>query len=71
MSSNGNGGVEQAEQAEQAGSSKSDDAAQSPQARARAPYKAPLLRRLGSVRNLTLGSPMGALMDGLPGGMKP
>lgn len=34
-------------------------------------YTAPVLRRLGSVRDLTLGSPIGLLMDGLPGGMRP
>lgn len=33
-------------------------------------YTAPVLRRLGSVRDLTLGSPIGLLMDGLPGGMR-
>lgn len=36
----------------------------------RAPYHPPHLRRLGSVRDLTLGSPVGGFMDGLPGGMR-
>jgi hypothetical protein len=35
-----------------------------------APYHPPCLRRLGSVRDLTLGSPFGGFMDGLPGGMR-
>lgn len=33
-------------------------------------YAAPVLRRLGSVRDLTLGSPLGLLMDAAPGGMR-
>lgn len=33
----------------------------------RRPYKAPRLRRLGSVRELTLGGTMGGMMDGLVG----
>ena len=36
----------------------------------RRPYAPPQLRQLGSVRDLTLGSPVGAFMDGLPGGMR-
>jgi hypothetical protein len=33
-------------------------------------YTSPRLKCLGSVRDLTLGSPIGLLMDGLPGGMR-
>ena len=33
-------------------------------------YAAPRLKRLGSVRDLTLGSPSGLLMDGVPGGKR-
>lgn len=33
----------------------------------RRPYKAPRLRQLGSVRELTLGGTMGGRMDGLIG----
>ena len=33
----------------------------------RRPYEAPQLRRLGSVRELTLGGTMGGMMDGLVG----
>ena len=37
---------------------------------ARRPYAAPRLKHLGSVRDLTLGSPTGGPMDGLPGGKR-
>lgn len=36
----------------------------------RRPYTPPQLRKLGSVRDLTLGSAVGIFMDGLPGGMR-
>lgn len=42
-------------------SSLPEDAARLPAARA--PYKKPQLRRLGSVRDLTFGSPSGAIGD--------
>ena len=34
-------------------------------------YTSPRLRCLGSVRDLTLGSPAGPFMDGFPGGKRP
>lgn len=37
---------------------------------ARRPYTPPQIRRLGSVRDLTLGSPIGGYQDGLPGGKR-
>ena len=37
---------------------------------ARRKYSAPHVKCLGSVRDLTLGSPVGLLMDGLPGGKR-
>ncbi len=37
---------------------------------ARRPYAAPRLKHLGSVRDLTLGSPSGGPMDALPGGKR-
>lgn len=37
---------------------------------ARRKYSAPRVKCLGSVRDLTLGSPVGLLMDGLPGGKR-
>jgi len=37
-------------------------------AEARRPYRAPVLRHLGSVRELTLGSPMGIITD-MKGGL--
>jgi hypothetical protein len=37
---------------------------------ARRKYSPPRVKCLGSVRDLTLGSPVGLLMDGLPGGKR-
>lgn len=38
-----------------------------PAATERAPYRRPVLRHLGSVRELALGSPMGVLSDRMGG----